>query len=88
MFSASSIASIEMKLMPIAVLNAMFRANLSLPQRNRAVSNAIEVLRPDVTMIYISASVKQSLLPDTKEYSLDKAMIVPIPNSGIYVCNV
>jgi hypothetical protein len=79
-----------MKLMPIAVLNAMFGANLSLPQRSRAVSRAIEVLRPDVTKIHISIYETTVVASLTRlvRCLLDKAMIVPIPNSGAYVCNV
>lgn len=42
-------ASMEMKLMPIAVLKAVLRGSLSLPQYKRAVSKVMEVLRPDVT---------------------------------------
>lgn len=90
-------ASMEMKLMPIAVLNALLSGSLSLPQYKREVSRAMEVLRPDVTRKFrISSLIVMDCCPfrETEEVDgdeinlLDRAIIVPIPRSGTYVCSV
>ena len=79
MFSAASIPSIEMRLIPHAVRAAIIHVNRSLPILNSIVSNEMDVPMPAAT-IFNRQILTSSRCDEGR--SLERPMVAAIPRSG------
>ena len=80
-FSAASMVTMEIMLIPAAVFAAAGQERRSRPMRSRAVSRRSEVEMPDATGVCQQVSQSMSLV-----HVLDRAMMVGTPRSAWNDC--